>query len=134
LAELTRKQDWPESLAAAIEQAREQPFAWGEHDCALWCADVILAMTGADLASDLRGRYDSPEGAQAVIESLGLPKLEALLNARLLAIPIEQVQRGDLVLHENGAAGICDGFASWFVTPEGLTRLKTSHFEKAWRV
>lgn len=131
---LTRFENWPEILADKIEQARDTPFSWGTHDCALFCADIILAMSGSDLAHDLRGRYKTESGALKRIRKLGFKNLEELVNERLEPVPITCAQRGDLVLHHNGALGICDGFVSWFVTPEGLTRVKTLTFEKAWKV
>jgi hypothetical protein len=131
---LIRFQNWPELLAEKIERSRELSFAWGIHDCALFCADAIFAMTGIDLASDLRGTYKTEKGAQRRIRTLGFESLEALVSERLESIPIVQAGRGDLVLHHNGALGICDGLTSWFVTPSGLTRVKTLSFEKAWRV
>jgi hypothetical protein len=131
---LTRFQNWPELLADKIEQSREISFSWGSHDCALFCADAILAMTGTDLAWDLRGRYQTERDALRRIHKLGFKNLEELVNERLEPISILNAKRGDLVLHPTGALGVCNGLMSWFVTPDGLTCLKTCIFNKAWRV
>lgn len=55
---MTRVEDWPERLAAFIEQRRKMPFAWGSNDCALFAADAVCAITGVDLGEPFRGRYD----------------------------------------------------------------------------
>jgi hypothetical protein len=41
---LTRREDWPSRLAAALEEARDKPFKWGSHDCGLFAADCVLAI------------------------------------------------------------------------------------------
>jgi hypothetical protein len=133
-----RFEDWPRRLAAALEAARRQPFSWGEQDCALFAAGVVLAMTGADLAAAFRGRYATRAGAVALLgarggleavatEALGAP----LANARL-------ARRGDVVMtgSEDGPAlGVCGaGGLCWFAAPGGLTTRPLTAATMAWRV
>lgn len=63
---LVRRPDWPERFYEALRARRRLPFRWGQTDCCLTAADLILAMTGVDLAAGLRGTYESAEEAQAV--------------------------------------------------------------------
>lgn len=46
------------------------PFAWGQHDCALFAADGIQAITGVDIAADFRGKYSDEVGAMATIKAV----------------------------------------------------------------
>ena len=46
----------PEILNQHIDAARGKPFKRGSHDCCMWAADVVVALTGIDYAEDFRGR------------------------------------------------------------------------------
>ena len=37
---------WEHSLAKAIDAARDRPFCWGQHDCAIWAFDLRRELTG----------------------------------------------------------------------------------------
>lgn len=132
-----RYEDWPRRLAAAIQAARARPFQWGEADCALWAADVVLGLTGEDLAAAFRGRYATRAGAVALLGARG--GLEAVVTAALgepLASP-RLARRGDVVMvstAEGPALGICDGAVGWFTGPTGLVAQRMSDWTKAWRV
>ena len=43
---------WRSALAAYIAETMRKPFAWGLHDCALFAAGAVEAMTGNDPAAD----------------------------------------------------------------------------------
>lgn len=66
-----RFEDWPERLAAIIEERRDAPFYYGAQDCGSFAADVAAALTGEDPAAWLRGRYDSEEALEAVLAERG---------------------------------------------------------------
>ena len=59
--------DWQERLDAAMNRAKSQMFSYGEFDCALFAADCVQAITGADYAAELRG-YDSKVAAYRVLD------------------------------------------------------------------
>ena len=116
-----RLANWPQILAQEIEAARTRPFAWGSADCALFVADVVLAMTGHDYAADLRG-YTGRAGAMERIADAG--SLEQLV-AGLLGEPwpVNSIGRGDVVLIDTPkgeALGICLGTSCAFAGPKGL--------------
>jgi hypothetical protein len=46
------------------------PFAWGSHDCALFAADGVLAITGIDIAADFRGKYTDETTAFEAIKTV----------------------------------------------------------------
>lgn len=109
---MIRREDWPERLAAAIDAARELPFAWGEHDCLMFAANCVQAMTGEDPAVDFRKTYRTARGAAWTVARAGGMRVgaDARLGERVLVL---RAQRGDVVLveldNERQAYGICVG-------------------------
>lgn len=140
MAELRRFPDWPERLAAAVEKARTAEFRWGEHDCCLFAADVVHALTGHDYAASFRGRYDDGAGAAVLIASHG--SLQALIEAVIGdPIPPSRARRGDVVLGtaptpagEEDAIGICIGRLWAAPGQAGLRFLQMSICRAAWRI
>lgn len=134
---MTRFPDWPRRLDVAIEAARRRPFCYGTVDCALFAADVVLALTGVDLAESFRGRYSSRSEAVALLGARG--GLEAVVHEALgepLPTPL-LARRGDVLMvktPEGPALGICDGIRGQFAGPQGLAARPMSEWEKAWRV
>lgn len=88
--------EWPERLAAVVDERRRELFAWGTNDCATFAADCVLAMTERDPLGAVRGSYDDEEGALAEI---GADGLEARITATL-GPPVARtlLGRGDLAL------------------------------------
>lgn len=136
-----RSRDWETRLHAICQERKRTPFVWGQHDCALFVADCVQAMTGQDLAAECRGRYSSKEEAAALLtESCG-GDLETYMEQRGLTEwpTVRLAQRGDMVLlhRELGPAlGIVslDGQRALFAGPDGLEKLAVLDCERAWRV
>lgn len=128
-----RRANWPRLLAEALAAAKDTPFAWGSHDCALFAADVVLAITGADHGAVFRGRYRTANGAARALKKQGFAGLPDYLDSIFTRRPVSYARRGDVVLYD-GAMGICDGGTSWFVTADGLTPIPTLTCETAWGV
>jgi len=135
-----RREDWPSHLAHELEAAYKRPFVWGEHDCCLFAANVVMAMTGIDGAADLRGRYKTRVGAARVIAKHG--GLFGVVNeicARhgFIEINPKSAQRGDVVLLENDGAealGIAAGTRIAAAGPDGLMYVAWSRAITAWRI
>jgi len=137
-----RISNWPSALVNHIDANRKRPFEWGAHDCMLWAASCVEAITGFDPASDLRGTYQTALAAYRIIEDRGgfdqlveslLPGDEGIRTHRNLAM------RGDLVTttDEKGrkALGVCDTHHGIFPGPNGLTFVKRGNLSSlAWRV
>lgn len=68
---MIRKKNWPSRFAALVDLARPTPFAWGSHDCCLWAASAVLAITGEDPGAALRNTYFTAHAALHILESLG---------------------------------------------------------------
>lgn len=101
----SRLLDWPERLAALIEERRHQPFEWGRHDCVLFAADAVRACTGLDPAAQFRGTYASEVEAEALLALRGglagtIEWSQAERGAP--ACLRELAQRGDTALVELG--------------------------------
>jgi hypothetical protein len=91
--------DWPERLARCIAAARTRRFAWGEHDCALFAADCVQAMTGRDPAGAYRGRYRTALGVARLLRQRNSDLAGAWTAA--LGAPLANpayAQRGDVVV------------------------------------
>jgi hypothetical protein len=124
----------------------QNPFVWGENDCALFCADGIEAMTGVDIAKDFRGKYHDEASAFALIKTVtggetvadaaawcakkaGLDEWKRPLFAR----------RGDLVVvndTDRTISGLIhlSGRHVVAVGERGLKRLPLESIERAWHV
>lgn len=135
---MPRKPDWERALAAAIEAARRKRFAWGRHDCCLFAADLILAMTGDDPAAHFRGCYDSAVSAHLALRRYGAGSLLATLEARFgQSKPPARAMRGDLVYARDPGSGpscgICLGRLAVFAG-DGISFVPTNSVLYAWSI
>lgn len=131
-----RVHDWPEQLNDVIDAARKTPFEWGRHDCCLFAADAVQAITGVDHAADYRGAYKTARGAKRALRKRGFDHIEQPLDALFLRVDCRLAGRGDLVVTEADglAVGIHLGSALAFVSQDGLEFLPVNRALMAWRV
>lgn len=135
-ADLKRLADWEDRLASLIAQRIDQPFVWGVNDCALFAADCIEAMTGVDLAPDLRGQWQDQRQALRVIAGLGGLAAAVEVLGLVESSPLF-AQRGDLVLHRrdgSDALAICLGSNLAGPSESGLLFFGLESGGRAWRV
>jgi hypothetical protein len=129
-----KKEGWESLLAAHIAEASGMEFAWGKHDCALWCARWVYKATGRDYFSDWQGKYSTEEELDSLLRREGFSKpseiVDMYANERSLAF----AKRGDLVLHPCGSIGICAGKESVFITAKGIITERTMRCAKAWEI
>jgi hypothetical protein len=98
-----RLPDWPALLARHILEATDRAFEWGRHDCSVFAADGILAITGRDPIARARGRYACEKRAAVILREiggLGVPEAAETLMIEFGAPPVHPAfaQRGDLIL------------------------------------
>jgi hypothetical protein len=131
-----RHQDWPERLNKIISESHNKPFAWGEHDCCLFAANVVFEITGVDHAEKLRGTYKT-----ALQASRALQKAKGVRGIASAALGTEinplTAQRGDVVLltPENGETlAVCMGINCIAPGETGLQPVSTTEAVTAWRV
>jgi hypothetical protein len=133
---MKRHASWPEDLARVVDARAQTPFQWGEHDCCLFAADGVAAMTGVDPARELRDTYHDARGAAKLLEARG--GIAAIATAAL-GEPIATLlaQRGDVVLIEAGrglSLGVCVGAAVAVPGDGGLVFFALEQAQLAWRV
>jgi hypothetical protein len=136
---LTRREDWTSRLAAALEEARDKPFKWGSHDCGLFAADCVLAMTDTDPAALYRGQYVDEAGARDTLWLISGGGLRAAWTKALgpAMNNVKMARRGDVALVEIGgmeAAGIVVGSRVACTTEGGLVMVPAHRIVAAWAV
>ncbi|MPT00937.1 MAG: hypothetical protein E2581_20910 [Pseudomonas sp.] len=130
-----RYRDWPARLHETIQAASERPFLWGEFDCCLFVSDCSIAICGVDPAKEYRGRYKTEIGAKRVIAARH-GSLEAVLDVHFMRVPVEFVQRGDIVAFENEQGKCVAVYWSdryWAATDIGAASVDCNPLA-AWRV
>lgn len=134
-----RLPDWDARLAAYLEPLRARPFAWGKHDCCLFAAGAVLAMTGVDPMPEFRGRYSTPIGSLRALTRYGAGTLDATLDTKFERVEASLAQRGDIVM-SGAALGI--NFGAFLIAVgseegrDGLVRIDRAAWDMpiAWRV
>ncbi len=131
-----RLRDWPERLAALFAAREAQPFEWGVHDCCLFAADAVLAVTGHDPAADLRGMYSTETGAARVLRRYGGVAGVAIAHAGRV-VPVALAQPGDVGLSqhdpERPALAVWGGAAWHAAAPLGVVVVPAGAVVRAWR-
>ena len=132
---MQRLPDWPARFGALVAQAHARAFNYGEHDCCLWPADAVAAVTGIDPAAALRGTYATELEAQLVLRAAGgLRGLGDRLGPR---IPVLTAGAGDIgVARCNGKpmGAVCAGEVWLVCALQGLIPLPLSAAVLAWRI
>ena len=136
---MTRRADWEDRLHAFLGPITDKPHNYGSHDCLLFVAGAIEAVTGVDHAKGHRGKYKSMAGASRHLRSIGFDKPEAMLDSLFDEKPVGFAQRGDIVLTPDGIPGLCIGSTALVVGmiedgPEGLIHVPRALWSKAWTV
>lgn len=83
---MTRHEDWRSRLGAYVSIVRASPYAFGSHDCWLFVAGAIEAMTGTDHATRHRGRYKTARGALGIMK-----RAEASNMAEFAGLHLEEI-------------------------------------------
>ena len=139
---MTRRSTWEADLSAYISSVRSRSFAFGEHDCGLFAAGAVLAMTGDDPGAPFRGQYSTELGCAKALKRFGAGDLKSTLDALFDDRPIGRLQRGDLVWNGE-AVGVCMGDYALFVGHHpvddgselhGLIRVPRADWVGGWRV
>ena len=129
-----RIEGWERLLDERLSRAREGAFAWGERDCALWCAEWVLECTGKDLGAAWRGKYATERGAARLMRKRGFTGVADIASDSLEEIGAAFARRGDVLLDARGCLGLCAGRRGLFLAEGGLTSRDTLDCPRAWRV
>jgi hypothetical protein len=134
---ITRTEGWQGRLVAYLAQARRTVFQEGQHDCALFAAGAVAAMTGTDIAQGWRGRYRSTAGGMRVLRRMGFADHVALVAHHFDEIAVVQACPGDIAVVDgpDGAAlGIVQGEFIYVLRPTGFGLVGLMDARLAFRV
>lgn len=135
---MTRQPDWRVRLASYLAAVAAKPFAPGEHDCALFAAGAVTAMTGVDLAADWRGAYASLPAGLRALRKAGFDDHIALVARQFKPIHPAFAQVGDIAVLEGddgfAALGIVQGERIYVLRPDGIATLPLTDAKEAFRV
>lgn len=132
-----RREDWHARLTGYLADCRARPFAYGQHDCALFAAGAIEAMTGIDHAAADRGKYDTLRRGLARLRQRQLRDHFAAAGALFEECLPAQARPGDLVAlrsDEGRALGIVQGEMVYVASATGLAMVPRTAIKKAWRI
>lgn len=129
--------DWRPRLVDYLARIRAEPLVYGSHDCALFVAGAVEAMTGADPATAYRGTYTSLKTGLKRLGSAGLADHVALVRSLLDEVPPAFAMVGDVaVIGEVGtpALGVFEGENILVLQETGLGLIPRSAATLAFRV
>ena len=139
--ELKRLNDWRARFDAACDEMRLKPFEWGGNDCAAGlAANLVLALTGVDVAADYRGRYKTRAGALRAMKAAGFASLGDLAASFLPEHEHPSMARvGDIVTVETADAfgegfGVVNGERVFVLTEHGFGTVDRSLANRAFKV
>ncbi len=139
--ELTRVADWRRQFDRACDRLRLEPFSWGDNDCAVGLAgNLVLALTGVDVASAYRRRYTTAIGALRVLRNSGHASLGDLAASLLPEHAHPSMARvGDIVTVTDGSAigevlGVVNGERIFVMTARGFGTVDRSRATRAFKV
>lgn len=95
---------WQSALGEFLKQSSGARFAWGSHDCCIFAADAVRAITDVDVAESFRG-YATKDEAREILKARG--GIEGLADSVALEYSLPErtpasAQRGDVVLVRGG--------------------------------
>ncbi|MCE8007128.1 hypothetical protein [Aestuariivita sp.] len=92
---MKRRKDWMSRLTGYVGRTARLSIDPGTHDCALFLAGAVLAMTDVDFAAPYRGRYTTLRGGLRILRKDGFEDHIALARYHLETRPTAFLQVGD---------------------------------------
>ena len=134
-----RRPDWRNCLTAYLAQVARLPFRPGRHDCALFAAGAVEAMTGIDLAAEFRGGYRTLTEGFVALGAAGFVDHVTFTASHFDEVAPAFAQVGDVaVMPADGvdaaALGIVQGAGVYVLKPSGLAIASRLHMERAFQV
>lgn len=132
-----RHQNWVIIIAKEIQERRNHEFIWGESDCCLTIADIVLAYTGFDMAAEYRGKYKTAIGAARALKRYGKGDIASTAASIYPEISPAEAGRGDLAVVTTEAGdslGLVFNTRVWAMTTSGLVDLPRTLIKRAWRI
>lgn len=118
----SRFPDWQQRLTAYLHGIARLPLEYGRHDCALFAAGAVLAMTGVDFAADWRGRYTTRRGGLRIMRRSGYHDHVAFVRATFPPVAVAMALPGDLAVLDGAdgpSLGVVQGPSVYVLHPAG---------------
>lgn len=134
---LVRLPAWRSALTNWLHAVRLTPFCQANHDCALFAAGAVHAMTGVDFAAPFRGRYTTTRGGLRLLRRAGFGDHIALAAAHLPACGLFDIREGDLVVIGSPAGpalGVVQGALAFVPGARGTSLVSISGALGAFKV
>lgn len=120
---MKRQDGWLTNLNSYIDMVSRKPFIYGFHDCALFAAGGVLAMTGVDPAAGWRDSYATLAGGLKLLRKAGFDNHADFAASLFEEVHPSHSQIGDIAAMpvEDGvfALGIVGGAMIHVVQPLG---------------
>ncbi|KQV31153.1 hypothetical protein [Rhizobium sp. Root1204] len=135
-----RLPDWHSRLSDYIDAVRQTPFAYGSHDCALFAAGAVEAITGVDPSLELRGKYKTLMGGLRQLKKLGFADHGEFAASLFEEVHPSHAQIGDIASIDLGggaiALGVVQGSRIFVLRPDvqGMATVDLLTASKAFRV
>lgn len=133
MKEIQRFDDWQSRLVTYLSQVHATPFSYGTHDCALFCAAAINAMTGVDLAKGYRGYRTRAAGIRKM-RAAGYDDHIAYFAAQLPECGPLHAGAGDLAVIEGDTLGVVQGRGIYVLSEGRMTMVSLLQAKRAFRV
>ena len=133
-----RVADWKARLSAYVATCARTPYALGSHDCALFAAGAVDAVTGTDPAAKWRGAYRSKEGGLRALKRAGYSDHIEATAAVLPEIHPAFAAEGDIAYVSDAATGqtalgVVQGELVYVLREDGLGLLPRAAMTRAFR-
>ena len=133
----TRVSNWENLLVQYLEDCRNKPFKWGEHDCALFTAKWEKILINKSRFAEFFNKYKTALGSFRALKKYGKGDLVSTVDAKLDKIDKKKITRGDIVsvnTNEGIALGIYTGAKIAVVSLDGLIFLSLDDAIDCWRI
>lgn len=137
MTKLIRHPQWRASLCAYLNAVSRKQLRPGAHDCALFAAGAVEAMTGVDFAAEYRGQYRTIEEGYALVRSRGFEGPIEMAEAHLPEVAALLCQVGDLAVVEGDGAlvlGVVQGASIYVLRMDGPGRVPLTEAQRGFRV
>lgn len=133
-----RAPDWKARLVAHLERSSRASYALGQHDCALFAAGAVEAVTGHDPAAAWRGRYSTLNGGLKLLRKAGHQDYIEATAAHLPEIHPSAAAPGDIAVVEDPSTGslvlgVVQGEMIYVLREDGLGLAPRATLRRAFR-
>lgn len=135
---LERLPNWHARLTHFILEVRNIPLIYGKHDCMLFPAGAIWAMTGVDLAKEYRERYSTALEGMQLLRNAGYRSQYEYIRKNFEEVHPAFAKVGDIALVKNEknvlVGGIIQGEGIFVLSNKGLILVQREKAVRTYKV